>query len=120
MAFQGTFDLGRLVRAFSYSFKGLKAAFINETAFRQEVILSIILIPLGFWLGENGVERALLVGTILLVMIVELINSGIEAVVDRISGEHHELSGRAKDVGSAAVLITLINVVVVWLLVLVF
>ncbi|MBM2829262.1 MAG: diacylglycerol kinase [Gammaproteobacteria bacterium] len=120
MAFQGTFDFDRLIRAFCYSFKGLKAAFINEAAFRLEVILSIILIPLGIWLGENGVERALLAGVILLVMIVELINSGIEAVVDRISGEHHELSGRAKDVGSAAVLIALINVAAVWLLVLVF
>ncbi len=119
MAFRDTFDLGRLVKAFFYSFKGLKAAFINEVAFRQEVILSVILIPLGIWLGENGIERALLVGVILLVMIVELINSGIEAVVDRISDEHHELSGRAKDVGSAAVLIALINVAVVWLLVLI-
>lgn len=120
MAVKGTFDLGRLVKAFCHSFKGLQAAFINEAAFRQELMFSVILIPLGIWLGENGVERALLVGAILLVMIVELINSGIEAVVDRISGEHHELSGRAKDVGSAAVLVALINVVAVWLLVLVF
>lgn len=118
MSLQGTFDLQRLIKAFIYSFKGLKAAFINEAAFRQEVLLSIILIPIGLWFGENGLERALLTGSILLVMIVELINSGIEAVVDRISDEHHELSGRAKDVGSAAVLIALVNVLVVWVLVL--
>lgn len=118
MPLQGTFDVQRLIKAFIYSFKGLKAAFINEAAFRQEVLLAIFLIPAGLWLGENGVERALLAGSILLVMIVELLNSGIEAVVDRISDEHHELSGRAKDVGSAAVLIALINVVVIWFLVL--
>jgi diacylglycerol kinase (ATP) len=120
MPLQGTFDLRRLIKAFMYSFKGLKAAFVNEAAFRQEVLLAIILIPVGLWLGENGLERALLTGSILLVMIVELVNSGIEAVVDRISDEHHELSGRAKDVGSAAVLISLVNVLAVWALVLLY
>ncbi|NIQ13873.1 MAG: diacylglycerol kinase, partial [Candidatus Dadabacteria bacterium] len=101
-----------------YSWQGLKAAFKNEAAFRQEVYLSLVLIPLACWLGETGVERALLIGSLLLVMMIELINSGMEAVVDRFGGEHHELSGRAKDVGSAAVLIALINVMVIWCLVL--
>ncbi len=103
-----TQDLERLIKATGFSWQGLKAAFKNEAAFRLEVYLSIILIPLGICLGETGMERALLVGSILLVMIVELINSGMETVVDRFGGEQHELSGRAKDVGSAAVLIALI------------
>jgi len=113
-----TQDLERLIKATGFSWQGLKAAFKNEAAFRLEVYLSIILIPLGICLGETGMERALLIGSILLVMIVELINSGMEAVVDRFGGEQHELSGRAKDVGSAAVLIALINVVAIWCLVL--
>lgn len=108
----------RLYNATIYSIQGLQAAYKNEAAFRQEVLLSIFLIPLGLWLGETGVERALLVGSILLVMMIELINSGIEAVVDRFGGERHELSGIAKDVGSAAVLVALINVIVIWCLVL--
>ena len=90
---------------------------VNEAAFRQEVILLIFLAPLGIWFGETGVERALLVGVLFLVIIVELGNSAIEAVVDRFDGEIHELSGHAKDAGSAAVLIALINVIVVWTLV---
>ncbi len=118
MASQGTKGLERLIKATGYSCQGLKAAFKNEAAFRLEVYLSIILIPLGICLGETGIERALLIGSILLVVIVELINSGIEAVVDRFGGEQHELSGRAKDVGSAAVLIALTNVVAIWCLVL--
>jgi diacylglycerol kinase (ATP) len=118
MASQGTKGLERLIKATCYSWQGLKAAFKNEAAFRQEVYLSIVLIPLGIWLGETGMERALLSGSILLVMIIELINSGMEALVDRFGGELHELSGRAKDVGSAAVLIALINVIVIWCLVL--
>ncbi len=108
----------RLIKAAGYSFKGLAAAFCHETAFRQEVALSLILIPLALWLGENGVEQALLIMSWLLVLMFELVNSGIEAVVDRIGTEHHELSGRAKDVGSAAVLIALVNAAVVWFLVL--
>lgn len=111
-------DLVRLYRALIYSFQGIHAAFRNEAAFRLEVFLSIILVPFGFWLGDTGVEKALLVFSILLVMVIELVNSGIEAVVDRFGGERHELSGRAKDVASAAVLLALINVVVIWSLVL--
>ena len=118
MASQGTTGLTRLLKATKFSCQGFKAAFVNEAAFRQEVFLAIVLTPLGFYLGDNGLERALLISVVLLVLIIELINSGIEAIVDRISTEQHELSGRAKDVGSAAVLLSLVNVVVVWIFVL--
>ncbi len=114
MSTRGTKGLERLFKAFGFSMQGLSAAFKNEAAFRQEIYLSIVLVPLGIYLGETGAERALLVSVIFLVLITELINSGLEAVVDRFGGEHHELSGRAKDVGSAAVLIALINVLIVW------
>lgn len=119
MASQGTSGLSRIVKATTFSWQGFKAAFKNEAAFRQEIYLAIILIPLGLCLGNSGLERALLISVILLVLIIELINSGIEAIVDRVSTEKHELSGRAKDVGSAAVLLALVNAVVVWVLVLV-
>jgi len=108
----------RLINASRYSLQGLRAAWINEAAFRQEVVLSTLLIPLALWLGQSGVERALLIGAILLVWIVELLNSAIEAVVDRFGGEQHELSGRAKDIASAAVMVALINAAAVWLLLL--
>ncbi len=114
MSSQGTAGLERLSKALGFSMQGLTAAFKNEAAFRQEIYLAIVLVPLGFYLGETGVEIALLVSVILLVLITQLINSGMEAVVDRFGGEHHQLSGRAKDVGSAAVLIALLNVVLVW------
>jgi len=114
MSSQGTTGLKRLFKAFGFSMQGLTAAFKNEAAFRQEIYLSIILVSLGFYLGETGVEIALLVSVILLVLITELMNSGMEAVVDRFGEEQHELSGRAKDVASAAVLIALLNVVLVW------
>ena len=120
MSWRGTFDLLRLFRALGYSFKGLRAAFSHEAAFRQEVLLSLVLVPLGLWLGETGFECALLIGSILLVMIVELLNSGIETVVDRLGDKRHELSGRAKDIGSAAVLLSLVNVLAVWALILFF
>ena len=107
-----------MIKAAGYSFKGLAAAFRHETAFQQEVALTLVLIPAALWLGEGGVEQALLVMSWLLVLMFELVNSGIEAVVDRIGAEHHELSGRAKDVGSATVLLALVNAAVVWLLVL--
>ena len=108
----------RLIKATGYSFNGLAAAFRHETAFKQEVALSLLLIPLALWLGESGVEQALLIMSWLLVLMFELVNSGLEAVVDRIGTEQHELSGRAKDVGSAAVLMALVNAAVVWFLVL--
>lgn len=110
--------LNRLIRAMHCSVLGLKAAFKHEQAFRQELLLCVVMAPLGLWLGNSGVERALLVGSLLLVLIVELLNSSIEAVVDRVGMEHHELSGRAKDLGSAAVYMALVTVVVIWMLVL--
>jgi diacylglycerol kinase (ATP) len=108
----------RVWKAFFYSYRGLSAAYRNEAAFRQELWLAVVLIPIGIWLGTTGVERALLVGSLLLVLIVELLNSAVEAVVDRVGLERHALSGLAKDIGSAAVLIALLNVIVLWALVL--
>lgn len=118
MTSQTTNGFVRLYRATLFSIKGLAAAFRHEQAFRLELYLAVILLPLGLWLGTNGTERAMLAGSLLLVLIVELINSAIEAVVDRFGGELHELSGRAKDVGSAAVLVALLNVLVIWYLIL--
>ncbi len=114
MAKQSPGGIQRLFNAFGYSSKGIAAAWSNEQAFRQEVFASMVLLPLALWIGESGVERGLLVGSVLLVPLVELINSALEAVVDRFGGEHHELSGRAKDMGSAAVLLSLVLVVSVW------
>ncbi|MEW7998807.1 MAG: diacylglycerol kinase [Candidatus Thiodiazotropha endolucinida] len=111
---QQNVGIRRLANALGWSMKGLTATFKHEEAFRQEVYLLILLAPLGFWLGNDGVERALLVAPLLIVLIVELINSAIESVVDRISDEKHKLSGRAKDQGSAAVLISLLLVVLCW------
>jgi len=108
----------RIVRAAGASWLGLTGAFREEAAFRQELGLSVILIPLGLWLGHTGVERALLVAPMLLVLVVELLNSAIEATVDRIGLERHRLAGLAKDIGSAAVLMSFILMGIVWLLVL--
>jgi diacylglycerol kinase (ATP) len=115
---KGLFNLRRIVRAAGYSAAGFKAALADEAAFRQELALFVILAPLGLWLGRDGVERALLLGSLLLVLIVELLNSAIEATVNRIGREPHDLSGRAKDLGSAAVFVSLLLVVLVWALVL--
>ncbi|MBU3937482.1 MAG: diacylglycerol kinase [Proteobacteria bacterium] len=112
--------LTRLRNAFGWSMAGLKAAFKHEKAFQQELGLCLLLAPLALWLGTTGLEKALLLGSLLLVLIVEIINSAIEAVVDRFGGEHHTLSGRAKDMGSAAVFLALANVVLTWVLVLFF
>ena len=106
--------LKRLLLATGHSWRGLVGAFREEAAFRQELALTVVLLPLGIWLGRTGVERALLIGSLLLVLIVELLNSGIEAVVDRVGLERHELSGLAKDMGSAAVLVSLLNVAAIW------
>lgn len=110
--------LDRLRGAFNYSMAGLAAAFRHESAFRQELALCAVLLPLALWLGRNGIERALLVGSLLLVLVVELLNSAVEAVVDLFSTEHHLLAGRAKDLGSAAVFVSLVTGAVVWVLVL--
>lgn len=110
----GTRGLKHIIQAGGYSMSGLKAAITHEEAFRLELIAMVVMLPLAIWLGESGVEYALLVGSLLLVLLVELINSALEAVVDRVSVEHHELSGRAKDIGSAAVFIALMNVVAIW------
>lgn len=104
----------RLLLAFVNSWKGFKGAFAAEAAFRQEVFLAIVLIPLGAWLGKTGVEKALLISSMLLVLIVELLNTGIETVVDRIGLERHVLSGLAKDVGSTAVLLSFAVLIVIW------
>ena len=110
--------LNRLVLSFVNSWKGFKGAFKAEEAFRQEVGLAIVLIPLGLYLGKTNIERALLIASVFLVLIVELLNTGIETVVDRIGLERHELSGLAKDVGSMAVLFSITSLLVVWGLVL--
>jgi diacylglycerol kinase (ATP) len=110
--------LARLRNAFGWSMAGLTATLKHEKAFQQELALCLMLAPIGFWLGETGVEKALLLGALVLVLIVEILNSAIEAVVDRFGGEHHPLSGRAKDMGSAAVFLALANVALVWILVL--
>jgi len=107
-------DAGRIVRAAGYSIAGLRAALRRESAFRQEVILFVVLAPLGSWLGRNGIERTLLVGCLMIVLIVELLNSALEAAIDRISKKQHKLSGRAKDMGSAAVYLSLALVILTW------
>jgi diacylglycerol kinase (ATP) len=108
----------RVLRALSSSVQGLTGAFRDEAAFRQELGLALIVIPLGLWLGHSGVERALLIAPMLLILIVELLNSAIEATVDRIGFERHKLAGLAKDIGSAAVLMSFVLLAAVWLLVL--
>jgi len=108
----------RVLLAFVNSCKGLRGAFAGEAAFRQEVALAAILVPLGFWLGETAIEKILLVCSVLLVLIVELLNTAVETVVDRIGPERHVLSGLAKDVGSAAVLLSFVVLLVVWGLIL--
>ena len=112
--FKGKQGLTRLVNALGYSRDGLAAAWKNEAAFREEVLLAAIAIPLAIVLGNTGIERALLIGAILLILIVEILNSGLEAVVDKASPEKHELAKRAKDMGSAAVLLSLVNAAVIW------
>lgn len=104
----------RLLLAFVNSWKGFRGAFRSEAAFRQEVALAVVLLPLGVYLGKTPVEKALLLASVLLVLIVELLNTGIETVVDRIGLERHELSGLAKDVGSTAVLLSFGVLVVIW------
>jgi diacylglycerol kinase (ATP) len=118
MAGQNARGLKRLINAYGYSMQGFRACFRHEEAFRQEVIASMVVLPMALWLGDSGIERALLVGSWLIVPIVELLNSAVEANVDRVGLEHHELSARAKDIASAAVFLSLVFAVVVWALVL--
>jgi diacylglycerol kinase (ATP) len=110
--------LTRVIRAFGYSFQGFVHAWREEAAFRQEVWLAVVVIPIGIYLGRSGVERALLVMPMLLILVVEILNSAVEAVVDRSGTERHPLAGMAKDMGSAAVMLSFILLGTVWLLVL--
>ena len=110
----GNTGVRRVVRAAGYSMQGLAHAWRHEAAFRQEIALTLLLAPLGLWLGTSATERTMLIGTCLVVLIVELLNSAIEAAIDRHGDELHELSGRAKDLGSAAVLVSLVLVAAVW------
>ena len=116
--YKGKTGLTRLWNALGYSLAGFCAAYKHEDAFRQEVLLAAILIPLAFWLPVGHIGQALMIGSVLLVIIVELLNSAIEATVDRISLDNHDLAKRAKDIGSAAVFAGLINMLAVWALVL--
>lgn len=108
----------RILKATVWSMQGLRAAWLHESSFRLEVYLFVVLAPLGWWLGGNGVERVLLIGSMLLVLGIELLNSAIEAVIERYGPEHHELAGRAKDMGSAAVFVLMMNVLLCWGLIL--
>jgi len=116
--YKGKTGLRRLFNAFGYSLAGFRAAYKHEDAFRQEALLAVILIPLAIWLPVDLTGKALMIGSVLLVIIVELLNSAIEATVDRISLDSHDLAKRAKDIGSAAVLVSLINTMVIWVLLL--
>ena len=118
MGKNGKRGMARLIEALRSSLAGLSSAYREEEAFRQELLLCLVCIPLAFWIGENGIEQALLVGSLFLVLIVEILNSAVETVVDRIGLERHPLSGRAKDLGSAAVFLSLVNAAVIWVLVL--
>ena len=114
MANQNETGIKRIFNACFFSFKGFKATWKHEAAFRQEFLLFIVTTPLALWLGQNNIEKLLLVGSMVLVLLVELLNTAVEAVVDRVGLEHHELSGRAKDIGSAAVMLSLIWAAVTW------
>jgi len=116
--YKGKTGLRRLWNSLLYSIDGLKAAYNHEHAFRQECLLAVVLVPVALFTPASGTGKALLIGSVMLVLIVELLNSAVEAAVDRISFEDHQLAKRAKDIGSAAVFTTLINVAVVWCLVL--
>lgn len=105
---------GRILKATRWSLQGLAAAWVHESSFRLEVYLFVVFAPLGWWLGQTPVERVLLIGSMLLVLGVELLNSSIEAVIERYGAEFHELAGRAKDMGSAAVFVLMLNVLLTW------
>ncbi len=115
---KGKTGLRRLWNAFGYSLDGLRAAYTHEDAFRQEVLVAVITVPLALWLPATHIGKALMIGSVLLVLVVELLNSAVEATVDRISLDDHELAKRAKDTGSAAVVVSIVIACVVWALVL--
>ena len=119
MAHQNAKGIKRLINACIFSVAGFKATWTHEEAFRQEVIIFVVSTPIALWLGETTVEKLLLIGSVVLLMLVELLNSAVEAVVDRVGFEHHELSGRAKDIGSAAVMMSLAWAAVTWTLILI-
>lgn len=112
------FDIIRLLQATKYALAGLRDAFRSQVAVRQEFLIILVMSPVALWLGENGVERALMIGALLLILLTELLNAAIEATVDRIGAERHELSRKAKDMAAAAVLVSLVTAAVVWLLIL--
>jgi diacylglycerol kinase (ATP) len=114
MALAGNTGIRRIINATFFSLAGLRTAWKHEAAFRQECMLCIVLVPLAFWLGRTAVERSLLIGACLLVLIVELLNTAVEFVVDRVGTDHHLLSGQAKDLGSAAVFVSLLLTAIVW------
>lgn len=118
MANQNAKGLKRLINACFFSMAGFKATWQHEEAFRQEVVLFLATTPLALWLGHDSIEKVLLIGSVVLVLLVELLNSAVEAVVDRVGFEHHELSGRAKDIGSAAVMLSLIWAAATWAIIL--
>ena len=109
---------GRILKATIWSWQGLRAAWLHESSFRLEVVLLVVLTPLAIWLGESAIERVLLIGSCLLVLSAELLNSAVEAVIERYGPEFHELAGRAKDMGSAAVFVLMMNVLLCWGLIL--
>jgi diacylglycerol kinase (ATP) len=108
----------QILQAMRYSLQGLHAAWRYESSFRMEVYVSAVLAPAALWLGADGIERALLLGALVLVLVAELLNGAVEAIVDKTTPEHNELAGRSKDMGSAAVFLCMLNVVVVWALIL--
>lgn len=109
--------ISRLINAFHYTLSGIKAAWLNEEAFRQEIIMGVLIVPLGIWLGVSYTQKAILIGTYSIIPLVELLNSAIESIVDRIGEERHELSGRAKDMGSAAVFMSICIALIVWIII---
>ena len=118
MAKTGNTGITRIINAFVFSCQGIKAAYINEEAFRQEMWLCLILIPVALYAGDTVLEKTVLIASLLFVVIIELLNSALESVVDRIGNEHHDLSGRAKDMGSASVLLAIVIAIIIWLAIL--
>lgn len=114
----GAGGLRRIAKAMIYSIQGLRAAYGGEAAFRQELLACLVLVPLALWLGATPLHRAMLIGSLLLVLVTELVNTAVEAAVDRVGPEYHAESKRAKDIGSAAVFLSILNAVVVWTLIL--